>query len=464
MGVGVLELRMLGPVRAARDGRELGLGGPKQRAVLALLLVDAGRVVPAEYLTEMLWRGTPPPGASKTLRSYISRLRSLLGPEATLAARGGGYVITVGPDRVDVARFERLAGAGRDALGRGEAAAAASRFAEALALWRGRALADVSVVEPLALEAARLEELRLVALEGRIEADIERGRHGEVTGELEQLGAEHPVRERLWRLPVLALYRAERQADALAAYRRARQMLAEELGIEPGEELRRLEEAVLRQEVPPSATAAVTRTLPRDVAGFTGRGAELGRLLGALAAAASGGGWWGSARSAGWPGSARPPWRCTRRTGSRSGSPTGRCSCRCTRTPRGSGRWIPPRRWPACCWRPGSAPGRSRPAWRPARPGGGTTWRARRCCWCWTMSVSALAALFAVPGVQIVRRDQPLPARRESMLAGVPPDHLLPALIDHPVLLHPDPAQGLYCGSSRSQRGAAVAYTASSSR
>ena len=140
------------------------------------------------------------------------------------------------------------------------------------------------------------------------------------------------------------------------------QMLAEELGIEPGEELRQLEEAVLRQEVPPPATAAVTRTLPRDIASFTGRGAELGRLLGDLAGAAAGGGWWGSARSAGWPGSARPPWRCTRRTGSRSGSRTGSCSCRCTRTPRGSGRWIPPMRWPACCWRPGSAPGRSRPA------------------------------------------------------------------------------------------------------
>ena len=149
------------------------------------------------------------------------------------------------------------------------------------------------------------------------------------------------MRERLWRLLVLALYRAERQADALAAYRRARAVLAEELGIEPGQELRQLEEAVLRQEVPPPATAAVTRTLPRDVASFTGRGAELGQLLGDLAGVAAGG-WWGSVRSAGWPVSARPPWRCTRRTGSPTVSRTGSCSCRCTRTPRGSGRWIPP--------------------------------------------------------------------------------------------------------------------------
>jgi DNA-binding SARP family transcriptional activator/tetratricopeptide (TPR) repeat protein len=258
--------------------------------VLALLLLAEGRVVPAEYLAEVLWRGAPPPGAAKTLRSYVSRLRSLLGSDAPLAGRGGGYRIIVQPGQLDAGRFERLVGAGRDALGRGDAVAAAGRFGEALALWGGRALADVAEVEPLALAAARLEELRLVAVEGRLEADIERGLAGEVTGELEALVAEYPARERLWRLLVLALYRSERQADALAAYRRARQMLDEELGIEPGEELRQLEQQVLRQEVPPPATAAVTHTLPRDIAGFTGRGAELGRLLGRVPGAATGGG------------------------------------------------------------------------------------------------------------------------------------------------------------------------------
>ncbi|HEY3035999.1 MAG TPA: BTAD domain-containing putative transcriptional regulator, partial [Streptosporangiaceae bacterium] len=161
----MLEFGILGPVRAARDGRELGLGGPRQRAVLALLLVPAGRVVPAEYLAEVLWRGSPPPGAAKTLRSYVSRLRSLLGPEAAPVAQGGGYVISIEPDRVDAARFEWLVGAGRDALGWGEAAVAADRFGQALTLWRGRTLADVAEVEPLALEAARLEELRLVTVE-----------------------------------------------------------------------------------------------------------------------------------------------------------------------------------------------------------------------------------------------------------------------------------------------------------
>src|SRR6266851_1110594 len=237
VGVPVLEFGVLGPVQAVRDGRQLGLGGPKQRAVLALLLVAEGRTVPAEYLVEVLWRGAPPPGAPKTLRSYVSRLRSLLDPEAVLPGRGGGYAIRVEPDQLDASRFERL-----------------------------------------------------VAVEGRAEADIELGLHAEVAGELEQLVAEYPVRERLWRLLVLALYRGERQADALAAYGRAREMLAEELGLEPGEELRQLEEAVLRHEVPPPATAAVTRTLPRDIAGFTGRGAELGQLLGDLVSTSAHGG------------------------------------------------------------------------------------------------------------------------------------------------------------------------------
>ena len=130
-----------------------------------------------------------------------------------------------------------------------------------------------------------------MAVEGRAEAGIEQGLAAEMTGELERLVAEYPVRERLWRLLVLALYRAERQADALAAYRRARAVLAEELGIEPGEELRQLHEAVLRHEVPSPATAAVTRTLPRDIAGFTGRGAELEQLLGTWRTRRRAGGW-----------------------------------------------------------------------------------------------------------------------------------------------------------------------------
>jgi predicted ATPase/DNA-binding SARP family transcriptional activator len=274
----VVEFGILGPVQAVRDGRVLGLGGPKPRAVLALLLVAAGRVVPAERLVEELWGGSAPPGAAGTLRTHVSRLRTLLRPDAALIAQGGGYALAAGPGQLDASRFERLLGAGRDALGRGEAATAAGRFREALGLWRGRALADVADVESLAREGARLEELRLVAAEGRVEAELELGLAAEVTGELEGLVAEHPVRERLWRLLVLALYRSGRQADALAAYRRARAMLAEELGIEPGRELQELERAVLRQEVPAAAARRERHNLPVQLTSFVGREEDMARL------------------------------------------------------------------------------------------------------------------------------------------------------------------------------------------
>jgi DNA-binding SARP family transcriptional activator len=173
----VFELRFLGPVQAVRAGRDVPLGGPRQRALLALLALDPGRVVPAGRLVEELWRGRPPLGAAKTLRSYVSRLRSALAPEVALLPRGGGYVLSAGPGLLDVARFERLVAEGRAALVGGEAVPAGNRFREALGLWRGPALADVADVEPLAREGARLEELRLAAVEGRLEADLAVGSH-----------------------------------------------------------------------------------------------------------------------------------------------------------------------------------------------------------------------------------------------------------------------------------------------
>ena len=270
-------------MQAVRAGRDVALGGPRQRAVLALLALDAGRVVPAGRLVEEIWRGQPPPGAAKTLRSYISRLRSALAPEVAVVARGGGYALSADPSQLDVARFERLLAEGQAALGGGEAAAAGNRFREALALWRGPALADVADVEPLAREGARLEELRLVAVEGRLEADLVAGSHAEMTGELERLVGEYPLRERLWRLLMLALYRGGRQADALAAYQRARAMLAGELGLEPGQELQELERAVLRHEVPPPALYGNRHNLPAQLTSFLGRDQELamlGKLLG----------------------------------------------------------------------------------------------------------------------------------------------------------------------------------------
>jgi len=246
-------------------------------AVLAMLLVDAGQVMPAGQLIDELWRGREPAAAATTLRSYISRLRSVLEPEASLDARAGGYVVNVGTGQLDVAEFEEFIRAGQAALDAGMAGVAGDRFRAALALWRGPALAGVADVPMLALESARLEELRLVAVEGRMEAELALGRHAEVTGELERLVANHPVRERFWCQLVLALYRGERQADALAACRRARAMLAEELGLEPGEQLRRLEQEVLRHEV--SGTPEPEQhNLPVPLTSLLGRDLELGEL------------------------------------------------------------------------------------------------------------------------------------------------------------------------------------------
>ncbi len=276
-GAAAFEPRLRGPVEAVRAGREVALGGPKQRAVLALLLLEAGRVVAAGRLIEAVWRGSPPPGAAKTLQSCVSRLRTALEPDVALVARAGGYVLSAGPGLVDTDLFEGLVAAGRGALGQGDAAAASERFTEALSLWRGRALAGMCEAEPLALEAARLEELRLAAVEGRVEADIELGRHAEVTGELESLTAEHPLRERSWRLLVLALYRGERQADALAAYQRAWAVLTGELGLEPGADLRALEQAVLRHQVP-APPPLPRHNLPAPLTSFLGREQDLAAL------------------------------------------------------------------------------------------------------------------------------------------------------------------------------------------
>jgi len=273
-----LELRVLGPMQAIRAGHELPLGGPKQRSVLAVLLLEAGRAVPSERLVDELWRGRPPPGAVKTLRSYVSRLRTLLRPDAALIARGGGYVLELEQVQVDAARFELLVREGQAALARGAARVAADRLREGLALWRGPAFADVADVESPALESRRLDELRLAAIEGRVEADVALGLHAELVGELERLVVEHPLRERFWRQLVLALYRCERQADALARYRQARAMLAEELGLEPSEELRQLEQAVLRQEVPPVPVSRQRHNVPAQLTTLVGRDGDLEEL------------------------------------------------------------------------------------------------------------------------------------------------------------------------------------------
>jgi predicted ATPase/DNA-binding SARP family transcriptional activator len=280
IGVGC-EFRILGPVEAARAGKLLQLGGRRQRALLALLLLDSGRAVLSDRLIEELWHGHPPAGAERTLRAYVSRLRSALG-ENVVSARSSGYVLEVAAERLDARRFDQLLREGRDALARGAAGLAADRLRAALGLWRGPALADVADGGMLALEAQRLDELRLACMEERIDAELALGRHAELAAELERLVAEQPFRERFWRQLVLALFRCERQADALAAYRRARRFLSEELGLEPGEELQALERDILRHQVAKATPFEERHNLPAHVSSFIGRERELRELRGLL--------------------------------------------------------------------------------------------------------------------------------------------------------------------------------------
>lgn len=275
--VRTIEFRVLGPVEAWSAGRSLPLGGRQQRALLALLLLEPGRPISVDVLTEELWHGKPPPGAAKSLRVYVSRMRSALAADVVVA-RPPGYALDVEPALIDATRFEALLQEGREALTRGAAGRAADRLVAALELWRGPAFSGIADDGRLALEAQRLDTLRLDAREELLEAELALGRHAELVAELEQLVAEQPLRERLWRQLVIALYRSGRQADALAAYRRARSRLHEELGLEPSEELRELQRAVLLQEVAAVPTVTVQHNLPAQVTSFVGRGRELSEL------------------------------------------------------------------------------------------------------------------------------------------------------------------------------------------
>jgi YVTN family beta-propeller protein len=247
---GALEFRVLGPLEASQDGRLVPLGGAKQRALLAILLVRANRVVSTDALLDELWGDRPPESAANMVQGYVSRLRKLLsgGNGDLIVHSPPGYVLRVEADRVDSHRFERLLREEGEERANGELETAGAMLREALALWRGVALADVELNSFVELEVRRLEELRLTALEERIEVDLELGRHGEVVAELEALVAEHPLRERLRRGLMLALYRCGRQSEALEVYRNGRRQLVEELGIEPGLPLRELERAILAQD------------------------------------------------------------------------------------------------------------------------------------------------------------------------------------------------------------------------
>ncbi len=271
-----MDFRILGPLEVADNGREPVIAPGKQRALLAILLLHANEVVSSDRLIEELWGEQPPASAAKSLQVHVSRLRKALGRgEGAITTAPSGYSIRVAPGELDLERFTRLAKEGRLALGADDAERGAELLREALSLWRGSPLADFAFESFAQLEIGRLEELRLAALEDRIDADLACGRHAELVAELEALVAAHPLRERLRRQLVLALYRAGRQADALAAYRAARDKLMDDLGLEPTPELRQLEQAILTHDVAVRAPVArgmrsgglpapVTRTIGRD--------------------------------------------------------------------------------------------------------------------------------------------------------------------------------------------------------
>jgi peptide/nickel transport system substrate-binding protein len=244
---GAVEFRILGPLEVQDGGRRVQVGAGKQRAVLAILLLHANDVVSADRLVDELWGEATPETARKAVQVYVSRLRKALG-EDRIRTSGRGYMLALSPDELDLHRFEHLVERGRDLHARGESALASAALKEALALWHGSALVDLAH-EPFAqTEIARLDGLRVAAIEERMDADLALGLGAELVGELEALITQHPYRERLRGQLMLALYRAGRQADALTAYQETRRLFNDELGIEPSRPLQRLEGAILRQE------------------------------------------------------------------------------------------------------------------------------------------------------------------------------------------------------------------------
>jgi DNA-binding SARP family transcriptional activator len=302
-----VEFRILGPLEAAAGGRLLDLGRPKQRAVLAILLVHANRTVSLEHLVDELWGEDPPAQAIGSLQAYVSHLRRLLEPARgartparVLLSRPPGYQIVVAPDGLDAARFQAGAAEGRRLLEAGEPDRAADTLGQALALWRGDVLADFPDAPFARAERARLNELRLGALEDRVAAGLARGHHATLIPELDHLVGAHPYRESLHGLRMLALYRSGRQADALRAYQETRRMLSEELGIDPGPQLDMLHQQILSHapqldrapalRAEPAAGVGAARTEPASDPDHTlvGRAEQVSSLERALGATVTG--------------------------------------------------------------------------------------------------------------------------------------------------------------------------------
>jgi len=263
---------MLGPVRVRNDAGWVSVPAQQQRLVLAVLLVDAGQAVSTERLVDAVWGDRPPRRAVNTVQAYVMRLRRLLG-EGVLATRGRGYELVVRRDDIDAAVFERLVSSGRRELSEGRVETGAARLAKALALWRGPVFADVPASASLTCRTAHLEQVRLAAQEDHLAALLDLDRHPQLVDELHRLVEESPLRERRWVLLMAALQRCGRRAEALDVFRRARQVLREELGLDPGRELRELQRSVLTEDPPPERVIvqqqpARPAQLPGDVFGF----------------------------------------------------------------------------------------------------------------------------------------------------------------------------------------------------
>ncbi|PSM40587.1 regulator protein [Streptomyces dioscori] len=243
-----MQVRVLGPVRMCAGGDETALEGTKPRALLAALVLGRGSVVPDSRLIALLWGDDAPATVTAQLCTYVSRLRRRLGPGIQLVRRRPGYVLHTGESSVDLYEFERLAGLGQDAFRAGRYGPAAERLRSALALWSGPALADATTFLREAAEPG-LNEARTAALECRIDADLAQGEHAGVVSELTDLVARYPLRERFRAQLMTALYRSERQGDALAVFHSARRLLDEELGVSPGRSLMLTHQAVLSGEL-----------------------------------------------------------------------------------------------------------------------------------------------------------------------------------------------------------------------
>jgi len=276
-----VEIRVLGPVELVAEYGPVPLGAPKQRRLLCALVVHAGEARSADLLIDAIWGPSPPASAAKLLQTYVSQLRKALRAPARIRTRGAGYALELEDESLDAARFERLLSQGRAASRERNPALAASLLRRALGLWRGQAYGDFAYEEFARAEAERLEELRLVALEERIEAELALGRHDDLLPELRSLAAIHPGRERLQAQAMLALYRCGRQSEALDLYSDASARLRDELGLEPSAELRELQRRILQQDAELAIAAvaeAAASALPAPPNRLLGRGRELAEL------------------------------------------------------------------------------------------------------------------------------------------------------------------------------------------